>query len=358
MIRQCTFVAVMLLASLALVPDPARAQIQTQVEREIGAAQQEAQDRRDAARARDAQERAKGQSSSPGLSPADIARIQAENSRARAEENRKHVEMDAYVAAAAQRRTDFIGDEQKKIWLSEVAELQAHPAPVAAPGSYTECDRLASKDNDETRPLGLEAPQTVNIAAALLACRAEVTRAPQSARAQYELGRTMLASLSMAAPPEAFTCSQAIDALRRAEALGSSAAAFTLGTYSPTDCSVREVMARDKIELRKAVDMGNPDAGFVLGAIFSVERNNPNLNATQKTERTNAMKFMWKYTVGLYATRAMAGDMYAIYSLAQMADDKTMAYWTFDYVQEPARWVYKCQARNYKPCAAFTPKTS
>ena len=142
------------------------------------------------------------------------------------------------------------------IRLAAIQELTSHPAPRAAPGAFSECDRLASARYDTTRPLGLEGllNDDINGALAVPACTAELQLHPDSVRTKFELGRALLAGSR---------CAEGYKALWEANHEGHNAAAYAMSYAASHACNLKTPYETD---MNSPADAGNGDAiMYVVG---------------------------------------------------------------------------------------------
>ena len=102
----------------------------------------------------------------------------------------------------------------------------------------------------------------------------------------------------------------------------------------------------DKTQLRKAAEMGNPDVAFKLGVVLLLEQGGPGLTEVENAKLKSSMTYYWKRAVDLYTKRADAGDPYAIYKLAAMANNSSIAFYTFDHVEESNHWFINVSRRT------------
>lgn len=270
----------------------------------------------------------------------DNARWQARIAAA-AEIKRKQTEINAAADKVAIREQIAAN---APIRLAAIQELVGHPVPRPAPGSFTECDRLASARYDTTRPLGLEGVLDGNINGGLAvpACIAELQLNPGSVRAKFELGRSLLATSR---------CAEGYKDLWEAKQQGSSAAAYAMSFAASDACHLTTPY---DIDLKAAAEGGNGDAFryLAIDKYNTINRNVSNWSADRFVEEQKSLYALVGGGIRAFRPRAEAGDDYAIYSMALLSTlYVTKGHPLSD--DERKQWVFRCIARQNPDCEPF-----
>jgi hypothetical protein len=239
----------------------------------------------------------------------------------------------AEQSAAAKLRQVAANDPYRQ---AAIAELATRPPPMPAPGSFTECDRLASAPSDDTRPLGVEGVETnaINVALALPACRSEASRSQAPARVKYQLGRSLIAAGS---------CKDGYQLLYDARMQGNTAAHLAMAYGASDSCYSPHPY---RLQIEDAFAEGNGAAGLVLieEELGPVETISPSANTDKFAP--HAAK-----AIALLKPRAEAGDAHAIQMIAALSAIPFAAHPLGE--DERKKWVFRCIARSIVACDLY-----
>jgi TPR repeat protein len=224
---------------------------------------------------------------------AETARQAAETKAADAEKARQAASKTADDAEKARQASAARAAEADKA--RQAAETKAaQPSATASPEMVTDCDRLAANSNDLQRPKAVPGVPVneINVASALVACNAAVSKYPDVARFSYELGRALLAAkkndeakrlfektsatgyvAAMLGLAEVFREEGDYAGARRwwekAAAAGEPVAMFNIGVSYTTGRFIPRDYAQARRWLQKAVAAGSADAKDLLARLPS-----------------------------------------------------------------------------------------
>lgn len=230
-------------------------------------------------------------------------------------------------------------NEHRKMKLEELERLKNHPLPVAAPGTYTECDELASAPYDGTRPLGLigVTQAQMNTGAAIASCREELAKHPDSARASFELARALMA---------AERCEDGELAAKEAILKGSAAAAVLIALMPASKCKAYAKPGEMEKFLQLASEMGSGDGAWILGKHYSDERRKLPNESPSDIAIWNKEKAAYERAFALLDPRAKQGDLDALNVEADLAHFTGSMILGYDSI----RAQYRCVVTGYAPC--------